>query len=162
MSSRLKTFLRSSHGSDRAPGLLVALVAFAAYFATLAPSIGFIDAGELAVAAHTVGVAHPTGYPLFTMLASVFAKFPLGGTVGGTVIWKLNLLAALLCATSVWAFYALFLALLRAAGKKARVGFVPTGSMPKLRIAAATGALSLAFVRTFWAQATGVEVYYYG
>ncbi|HEX2612676.1 MAG TPA: DUF2723 domain-containing protein, partial [Fibrobacteria bacterium] len=140
--------------SGRLFGGLVFAAAFAAYFATLAPSIGFIDAGELAAAAHSLGVTHPTGYPLFTMLASLFAKLPLGGTV----IWKLNLLAALFCAAAVRAFYALFLALPRAM-RKGREGVSSSEPSWADRVAAATGALSLAFGATFWAQATGVEVY---
>lgn len=146
MPSRITAFLRS----DAGPGSLVFLAAFAAYLATLATSIGFIDAGELAAVAHTLGIAHPTGYPLFTLLAAAFAKLPLGGTV----IWKLNLLAAILCAGAAWAFYALFLALLRAAR--------PASAAPESRtlpVAAATGALALAFSRTFWTQAVAVEVY---
>ena len=56
--------------SNFAVGLLAAL--------TLAPSLDFIDAGELAAVAHTFGVAHPTGYPLFTLLAGLWARLPIG------------------------------------------------------------------------------------
>jgi len=127
--------------NDNVIGGLLALVAFGVYFVTVGPSTGFIDAGELAADAYTFGVAHPTGYPVFTLLAGVFSHLPLGGTV----IWRLNLLAALFCAASIFFFYRVFLRLL--------------GAGPSQRLAAACGVLILAFSRTFWSQAVGVEVY---
>lgn len=144
MRARIQRFFRN----DNAVGALLALAAFAVYLTTLAPSIGFIDSGELAAVAHSFGVAHPTGYPLFTLLAGAFSHLPLGGSV----IWRLNLLAALCCAASVFFFYRVFLALLLAAGKR-------PGPDSAARLSAATAALTLAFSRTFWSQAVGVEVY---
>ena len=50
-------------------------VALALYLATLAPSItlanGAGDSGELASTAYTLGIAHPTGYPLYTLIGFV-------------------------------------------------------------------------------------------
>jgi hypothetical protein len=146
MSSAFLRFLQR----ENALGGLLALTAFAVYLTTLAPSIGFIDAGELAAVAHTFGIAHPTGYPLFTLAAGAFSHLPLGGTV----IWKLNLFAALCCAASVFVFFRFFLALLRLATPSRAPGFEG-----RAKGAAATAALTLAFSRTFWAQATSVEVY---
>jgi hypothetical protein len=87
----------------------VAFVALLAlYIATLAPSIMGGDSGELTTAALTGGVPHPPGYPLFAMLARLFAALPLGHSPA----WRVNLLsatataaaAALLCATvALWA-----------------------------------------------------------
>jgi hypothetical protein len=83
------------------------LVAFACllalYVATLAPSVMGGDSGELTTAALTGGVPHPPGYPLFAMLARLFAALPLGHSPA----WRVNLLsatstaaaAAVLCAT---------------------------------------------------------------
>jgi hypothetical protein len=48
--------------------LVVSVFAFLVYLKTLAPSVTFIDSGELAAVACTLGIAHPTGYPLFTLL----------------------------------------------------------------------------------------------
>lgn len=47
-------------------------VALAVYVFSLPPSITLEDAGELAVAADHLGVPHPPGYPLWTMLAWFF------------------------------------------------------------------------------------------
>jgi hypothetical protein len=143
--------MKSFYRGDSFPGLLAALTAFCFYFATLAPSIGFIDSGELAAVAYAFGIAHPTGYPLFTLLAGVFAHIPLGTSV----IWRLNLFAALCCAASVFFFFRVFLLLL-ASVKEPGQG---SGAPAARRLAAATGALILAFSRTFWSQAVGVEVY---
>ncbi|MDA3875376.1 MAG: DUF2723 domain-containing protein, partial [Kiritimatiellae bacterium] len=47
-------------------------VALAVYVYSLPPSITLEDAGELAVAADQLGVPHPPGYPLWTLLAWFF------------------------------------------------------------------------------------------
>ena len=54
-------------------GLLVAIV----YLFTIAPSVIQIDSGELAAVQTTLGIAHPTGYPLFTIIGYLFLKLPL-------------------------------------------------------------------------------------
>ncbi|HZK77061.1 MAG TPA: DUF2723 domain-containing protein, partial [Candidatus Kapabacteria bacterium] len=70
--------------------IAVAAIAFVVYLQTLAPSVDFIDAGELATVCATLGIAHPTGYPLFTLVGWVFAHLPFAGTV----ILRLNIMAA--------------------------------------------------------------------
>jgi len=63
---------------------------FALYVATLAPSVMGGDSGELTAAALTGGVPHPPGYPLFALLARLFAALPLGHSPA----WRVNLLSA--------------------------------------------------------------------
>lgn len=63
---------------------------FLVYLRTLYPSVGGGDSGELVATACATGVAHPPGYPLYTMLAKVFTFLPLG-----TVAWRVNLLSAI-------------------------------------------------------------------
>jgi hypothetical protein len=48
------------------------------YIATLTPSVAGGDSGELAAAGLTGGVPHPSGYPLFALLARLFGALPLG------------------------------------------------------------------------------------
>ncbi len=75
------------------------------YVATLAPSVMGGDSGELTASALTGGVPHPPGYPLFALLARLFAALPLGHSPA----WRVNLLSAtstaaagaLVCATVV-------------------------------------------------------------
>jgi len=50
------------------------LVSFAVYFCTLAPTVTMEDCGELATAGAYLGVPHPPGYPIWTMLAWLFTK----------------------------------------------------------------------------------------
>ena len=62
---------------------------FLIYLRTLAPSVVGGDTGELVTVAYKAGVAHPPGYPLFTMLAKLFTFVPFG-----TIAWRVNLLSA--------------------------------------------------------------------
>jgi hypothetical protein len=74
---------------------LVPFLAFlflaALYLATLTPSVAGGDSGELTAAALTGGVPHPSGYPLFALLARLFAALPLGHSPA----WRVNLLSAI-------------------------------------------------------------------
>jgi|GEM_PF-1665239 len=58
----------------------VALVLFLVYHATLIRTVIDQDSGELVAAAHVLGIAHPTGYPLWVLLGRVFDFLPMGGT----------------------------------------------------------------------------------
>jgi hypothetical protein len=68
----------------------VALAAFVTYVATLHPSVAGGDSGELIAVAYRLGVAHPPGYPLFTLLGHVATWLPWDD-----VAWRVNLLSAL-------------------------------------------------------------------
>lgn len=57
-------------------------VSFAVYFCSLGPSVGLEDSGELATAAQVLGVPHPPGYPLWTMLGWLFCR------LFGWVTWQ--------------------------------------------------------------------------
>src|SRR5215203_4853230 len=60
----------------------VALLAFAAYLALTPPVSGDKDSSEFTLVLALLGVAHPTGYPLFTLLGHgwVTAVHALGAT----------------------------------------------------------------------------------
>ena len=79
---------------------LTALFVFIVYLTTLAPSVVNIDSGELATVQITLGIAHPTGYPLFTMLGYLWQIIPLPFTA----IFKANLLAAVFTSLAIWIF----------------------------------------------------------
>ncbi|XP_032200198.1 transmembrane protein 260 isoform X2 [Mustela erminea] len=79
-------------GPRRSGGLRGGLAVFAAVAAvftlTLPPSVPGGDSGELITAAHELGVAHPPGYPLFTLVAKLaIILFPFG-----SVAYRVNLL----------------------------------------------------------------------
>mmetsp|Transcript_9016 Transcript_9016/g.18003 ORF Transcript_9016/g.18003 Transcript_9016/m.18003 type:complete len:791 (-) Transcript_9016:130-2502(-) len=72
-------------------GMLVMGMVLLVYVLTMYPSVPGGDSGELIVAGCTVGIAHPPGYPLFTMLAVLFHGIPFGNPA-----WRINLLSVLL------------------------------------------------------------------
>ena len=59
---------------------VAALIALLIYLRTLAPTITGDDSGEFVAAAYTLGICHPPGYPLWTMLGKLFTifAFPVG------------------------------------------------------------------------------------
>ena len=50
------------------------------YLLTVIPTAIDQDSGELVTAAHVLGIAHPTGYPLWTLLGRGFDLLPVGHT----------------------------------------------------------------------------------
>ncbi|XP_040268704.1 transmembrane protein 260 isoform X1 [Bufo bufo] len=70
--------------------LVVFTCVFAVYIKTLHPSLPGGDSGELITAAYELGVAHPPGYPLFTLLAKlVMVLLPIG-----SIAYRVNLLCS--------------------------------------------------------------------
>ncbi len=125
----------SRHSSRLAEGALLAAAALL-YARTMSHSIAIGDAGELALAATVVGVPHPPGYPLYTLLARLASLVPLG-----TIVMRLNYFS-IVCALA-----ALFLHL--RIGERLGLSLVPR--------LAATALLAGSY--TFWSQASIVEVY---
>jgi hypothetical protein len=70
----------------------VFVLLLAIYLATLAPDVTFWDAGELAAAAHSLGIPHPPGTPLWVALANLWARAL--GVVGLSPAVALNVLSA--------------------------------------------------------------------
>jgi hypothetical protein len=83
-SSKITKFLRRFGGII---GLCFSILAI--YFISLCPDVYIIDSGELSTVSYTLGIAHPTGYPLYTLISYFFAHIP------GEPIQNLNVLSAL-------------------------------------------------------------------
>ena len=96
--------------------LFFGLAVLVVYTLTLYPSVPGGDSGELIVAAYKLGVAHPPGYPLFTLLAKASTLIPVG-----TIAWRVNLLTAVLGALAATVLF-------RATWKLAGVAIVPTAA----------------------------------
>jgi len=117
------------------PALLFA-AAFTLFIHTANPLFRFSDGGELAAASHTLGVAHPTGYPLFLMGQKLWSfLLPIGNPC-----FRANVFSAA-CASA--ALVIVYLLCFEFAG--ALAGLVAAGL--------------LAFSQTFWLQATQSTVY---
>src|SRR6188474_3472114 len=87
---RLGRAIRAIFHRDAVICLALVLGALALYMATLLPGIGSGDTAEFQRVAPTLGVAHPTGYPLYTMLGWLWSWLPLGGTPA----WRMSMFSA--------------------------------------------------------------------
>lgn len=123
--------------------LAAGVVALLVYLRTLAPGITEIDSGELAAVAATLGIAHPSGYPLFSMVGRAWTM----ATAGLRVITWMNILSAVLCAGAVVLLFRVIRDLL-----PERVGAARTAG-------AWVGALAFAFHGTLWSVAVVTEVH---
>ncbi len=142
----------------------IAGIALLVYLLTLAPGVGFTDSGELTVAAHTLGIPHSPGFPLYVLLGWAFGHLPLGA-----VAWRLNLMSAFWAALAVGGFFLLAWRTLpeeplhepqRPCVKKREVLRVDARDSRLARVlAAGCAALCLAFGITLWNWATVAEVY---
>jgi Protein of unknown function (DUF2723) len=79
---------------------VAALLVFALYAATLAPSTAMWDTSEYITAAYVLGIPHPPGNPFFVLLGHIFTLLPIAPTVAQRV----NVMAALTSAASagIW------------------------------------------------------------
>lgn len=76
--------------------LLATAVVFVIYVVTLAPTTAFWDTSEYIAAAKVLGIPHPPGNPLFTILAHTFGALPLAASYAV----RINLFAAFTSALS--------------------------------------------------------------
>ncbi len=116
-------------------GAIVVVVASLLYGLTVARSVFWYDSAEFVAAAVTLGIPHPPGYPLYTLVAHTFTWLPLDPAV------SVNVMSAVFATLAV----ALSYRVLR------RVRVTVAG--------AAVGALALATCPLFWWQAVVAEVY---
>ncbi len=127
---------------------LLFFIVFFIYFHTQAPSVQFIDSGELAVVCKSLGLAHPTGYPLYVLLGRLFCLLPLKD-----IIFRVNLMSLLLtCLANTIVFF-----ILLTIGKNFSRG--EKGDSNILIWSAFVASLIFSFTPTLWSQATSNEVY---
>src|SRR2546430_8290032 len=117
----------------------VALGALILYVATLAPTTQFWDTSEYIAAAYVLGIPHPPGNPLFTLIAHTWGLLPLAAAYAE----RINLLAAVTSAIAAGRWFLL--------GERWVRGWVPA-RLPR-RLAAVAGALCAATAVTVWNQA---------
>ncbi len=165
--------LRSPKG-ELISAAAVFFVALFIYVATLAPTVTLVDSGELILAARTLGVAHPPGFPLYLMLAHLASLLPIGN-VAVRVNFASAFFAALACAMIALVVAEILITAAYAHESKGKpskrdrkrkkmphssVASTDTSGIWRRTIAPSLGAgLLLAFSRTLWAYATIAEVY---
>jgi hypothetical protein len=109
----------------------------ALYIFTLAPGLLNDDPAEYQTILPALGVAHPTGYPLYTLVGHLFTRLaPLGD-----LAYRVNLFSAVCGAAAIAALYQLLRAL----------NVAP--------IIALLGAFTLAVSADFWTYATIAQTY---
>ena len=158
MSSKSKNYITAS---------ALFIVSLALYIKTLSPSVWFIDSGELSAVASTLGIAHPTGYPLFTLIGHLFSMLP----VSSSQIYNLNLMSAFFCSLAVFMFFFLMKFIFEHRKQQSQPEKSKKASVKKITEKSAHlspvieygliifSSLLLAFSRTFWDSANAVEVY---
>lgn len=154
------------------PGLVTGLV-LAVNLLTLAPTVTFVDSGELALCCASRGVAHPPGMPFYVMLGHLFNQLP-----AGSAAWRAGLLSALAAALAAgFVTWLVRLVLEGGAGtgqpakkqrpsksKKSHPGLAPedageSANLGTTRWIPLAAGLLAGFSRTWWSYAVVVEVY---
>lgn len=121
---------------DSALALSLFIASFALYIRTLAPSLLYGDSAEFQTIAYTLGVGHPTGYPIYVLLAKLFTFLPVGD-----IAYRVNLFSAFSAALTVTLVYLI------------------TRKLGAIYAAAIYGSLALALMPLFWKHASIAEIY---
>ena len=128
--------LAARKGNGCLGAVIVTTAAAILYSLTAARDIVVGDTPELITAAVTLGVAHPPGYPLFTMLGHLFSLIPFG-----SIPFRVNLLSVVCDSLAVGVIY------------------LVAARLTRSRIAAAIAALTLAVNPLFWEWSLAAEVF---
>jgi len=112
---------------------LIFMITLGTYAATMPTSVTLEDAGLFQMVCYQGGLAHPPGYPLFSLACNALVVSP--------EIMNGNLVSALFGSLTVVVFFFILRSV--------------TGS----RVVAVSAALAYAFSATFWAQSIIIEVY---
>lgn len=116
---------------------LVFFPTFFVYLLTLYPTVGSEDSGELIVSAATLDIAHPSGYPLHTLLGKLFTILIPFGNIG----WRVNLMSAFCGAATITLLY------------------LTLKKLTKHDLLSLGAAFFYAFTDVFWSQSIRAEVY---
>ena len=121
---------------DAGLAVIVGFLSLGLYWRTLAPGLLTSDSGEFQTLAYLLGNTHPTGYPVYLLLAKPFTWLPVAD-----VAYRVNLFSAVMASLTMVGVYL--------------AGRLLTG----YRWLARVGALALMVSQTFWSQALIAEVY---
>jgi tetratricopeptide (TPR) repeat protein len=141
---------------------LIPILIFPIFLATLHPSITAGDSGEISAAAFSLGIPHPSGYPLYVIIGKLFSlALPLGN-----VAYRVNVASAVFGALSCWMVYLITHKIVNSRGQ----GVKGSSELPRTLEPSNPGTLvpsapalfaafSLALSYEFWYRSTVAEVY---
>jgi hypothetical protein len=116
------------------------------YLACMAPGLSWAnfgaDGGDLITAAATGGVAHPTGYPFYLLLARLFQILPVG-----SLAYRTNLLSAIAAVSAAVMVYSLV------------TRSLSSSDPPHYWLAGLASGLAFGISPLVWSQAVITEVY---
>ena len=121
-------------------------ILFIAYLRALPPTITLGDAGELAAAGFTLGIGHPPGYALYTMLLKIFSLI----IPAGDIAFRMSLFASVLGVLTVFCLYKAIILLIE-------IIIADKGNKALIRVSALAAALCLGFSRTYWFLAGDIK-----
>lgn len=134
---------------------LFAAIAFGvpllAYIRTVTPTVPFWDSGEFIATSWILGLPHPPGNPVYTMLGRIFSLIPIE-----TVAWRVNFMSSFASAlTCLFTFLFTVRALRRtvAGGRGTMVEWLGC------ELGALVATFFVAFASSFWDSAIEAEVY---
>jgi hypothetical protein len=142
-------------GKNLIIAVILALSSLALYVKTAAPTVLTADSGEFQFVPYIAGIAHPTGYPFYTMLGWLWSHALLLGDVA----YRMNLFSALWAALAVTLLYITSSLFLRLASPSIPQGALRRAQDGALHVSALVAAATLAVSQTFWSQAVIAEVY---
>lgn len=117
------------------PPMLLVLAFAGLYASTLCPTVYWNDSAELVAAAATLGIPHPPGYPLYTLIGWLFTQLPFAPALA------LNIMSACFSCAALGLSYAV------------------SRELGATRVSATFGAALLGLGTTFWRHSTIAEVY---
>ena len=121
------------------------------YIRTLTPTVPFWDSGEFIATSFILGLPHPPGNPVYTMLGRMMSLIPIG-----TVAWKVNFMSAL--ASALTALFT-FLFTTRALRRWFLNGELTPTRQLVCELGGLVAAFFIAFSNSFWDSAIEAEVY---
>ena len=138
-------YLRDSPLKKSLPPIFLTISLLLIYLGTIAPGLTWAndgaDGGDLISAAATGGIAHPSGYPLFLLLAGFFQSLPVG-----TLAFRTNLMSALAGVATALLVYGILV-------------WVPDSETHGNWPAGLVAGFSIGLSPLLWSQAVITEVY---
>lgn len=127
------------------PHVLI-ILSFLVYIKTICPTIYWRDAPEFANVGYSLGIAHPSGSPTYSLISKIITFIPIG-----SIGFRINLVSLIFAILSIWILFKIVLSLIYLCSEK---------TDEKLsRITALCTSLMVIFSRSFWMVSAVAEVY---